>query len=239
MSAQSPSGPAPAASAGAAGLASVGLGVAPAPRDLPSHLLPDGVPPRTARPGASRAGAGLRRLTQPGLVAEARFALVLLGGALAGVYLIAGGQLIGGPTLTAILALGIGLLQVAWTAGVLAGAFGALVVGAAANLLLVGVWIVSRTSGLADSGPQPIGVLDVFCAVDSVAIALLAGGLVLAPARIARARISPLLVHLPILLAAASLSALAGGHTHSGAGGPRAAGSGTVPNAPHFYCRLL
>lgn len=86
---------------------------------------------------------------------------------------------------------------------------------------------------------DPGGVLDSLCAVDSVAIAVAAVALLLARGRPAPARMSALLVHLPILLAVASLSALLGGHTHARAAGGHAAGSPAGANPPSFYCRLL
>jgi hypothetical protein len=224
---------------GAAGLTSIGLGLAPGPRDLPAQRPSDGRPPGIATHATAQARIAFQ--AGPALVADSRFALAVLGGALAGVYLIAAGQLIGHHTATAMPALGIGLVQAVWSARVLTGTSRALLAGAVVNLLLVGAWTISHTFGLTGS-PQPVGVLDAFCAADSVAIALLAGGLALAPRRLARARIGVLRVHLPILLAAASLSVLAGGHTHSShstEAGTVKSGTGAGATAPQLYCRLL
>ena len=108
-----------------------------------------------------------------------------------------------------------------------------LAAGCLAELLLATGWLVSRTVGLpfADAVP-PVGLLDALVAAGELFAALLLLGLV------ARRGVRAGAVQLALVLAAMSLTSLAGGHTHATAqaggtaAGPALAGSGT-------YCRLL
>jgi len=215
---------------GAADLTAVGLGRRPPSASLPAQLL-GREPSHAPAPGS---GPGAR--TQASVCTELRFGLAVLSASLAIVYLIAAGQLIGHLATTALVLAAIGLLQIMSAAAIRRGTPRALTAAASLNALLVLAWILSRTWGLpASGGPQPVGLLDTLCATGSLAITLMSGALAVVPACLARRALGAAMPHVAILLAVASLSALAAGHTHAGAPGTRA----THGPPYHLYCRLL
>jgi hypothetical protein len=110
------------------------------------------------------------------------------------------------------------------------------VAGAALNLLLVGVWVLSRTSGLplGLAGPRPVGVIDALCAGGSLVLVALALALRAGSGRWAD-RIGAGACQIGITIAVASVAALTGGHTHGNPGS--SARGGAAP--AHYFCRLL
>ena len=167
---------------------------------------------------------------------EARFAVVLLAGALSCVYAISGATAIGQAPAAGALLLAVAVLQAGWLLALRQRPGRALLLGSALNVLLVAIWALSRTRGLpiGDGAQQPVGLVDALCAADAAAIAVLAWRLN-RPLGRRIARAAPLLSQWAIVLAVSSLGALAGGHTH----GQRVAGDGSARGQVHIYCRLL
>lgn len=158
---------------------------------------------------------------------EARFALLLSGGGLAAVYAISSVTATDRVPAAGALLAAIFVLQAGWLLALGYRTRGALAAGAALNLLLLGVWAISRARGL------PIGAIDTLSAMTSLAIVALA----LTTIRV-RAPGAALLSQAAIVLAIASLSALgAGGHTSH----RQPAAAAGAPGAPpvQFLCRLL
>jgi hypothetical protein len=155
---------------------------------------------------------------------DARLALLVLAVALAAIYAISAVTLAGRAPRTAAVLLAVAVLQAGWLASRRAAR-----VGVALNVLLIAIWAVTRTRG------QPIGLIDTLCAGDAAMVAGLAWLLGRSDGRLLRT-FGPALSQGAIVLAAVSLAALAGGHTHVA----QAAGPGPVRVQTHaFYCRLL
>jgi len=174
---------------------------------------------------------------RPAVRGEAeRLALALLAATLGGIYAIgAATAATATPRSTGLVALQgtVALAQLAYAAvlalGVPSPALRRL--GAAAQLALVALWVVSRTAGL--GGPRlPVGVLDAVCAADEVLLAACALA-ALAPRR-DRAT-SMLRCQLAAMLAGMTLFALGAAH-HAAATHGRFFGG--VPGA-HYFCRPL
>jgi hypothetical protein len=141
-------------------------------------------------------------------------------------------ELVGKLTGVALVLVAVGVLQASSAIAIRRGTPRALTGTVILNALLIVAWALSRAGGLhGGGGGQPIGLLDTLCVTASLTIGVLAGALALAPARLAHWRAVTAAPHVAILLAVASLSALAAGHTHSGASKPGV--------TPHLYCRLL
>jgi hypothetical protein len=175
-------------------------------------------------------------LEHPERAAQPGDALLLLAVALTGTYALSGaGVITRAPGLGATL-LVLAAIQSSWLLGAGSLRTRALMVGAALNLGLIGVWLLSRTAGLPLGAPgvQPVGLLDLLCTIDSAAIVVLAlslaqarGGVIQLPAAV--------LQGVAAALAVASLSALMVSH-HSGSAPARAGAAGTPY---HFFCPLL
>jgi len=176
----------------------------------------------------------IEAIDRPG---EARLALLVLGGGLAFVYATSAVTLLSRlPRTGAVLAC-VAALQVCWLWLLRERRAAPLVIGSTLNLALAAVWLASRTTGLPSgtSPAQPIGLLDTLCAIDSLLIAAIALGLSMSTGW-RRVLLSSPLNQCAIVLTAASLSALAGGHGHYQASRGAAADASTH----HTYlCRLL
>jgi hypothetical protein len=166
--------------------------------------------------GQARAPAAPARVDPRG---EARLALRLLAGAVACIYAFAGGTLIGRLPETAAVLLAGAALQAAWPLGLRRRPAAAVLAGGVLNAVLIVVWIRSA----------PITLLGVLCAADSIVL------VVLGRAHRRASRWTPGLAQLAIVLAVASLAALAGGHTPR----PAPASAGTPVPTHAFYCSLL
>ena len=157
---------------------------------------------------------------------DARLALFVLAAALAAIYGISAVTLAGRAPATAGVLIGVAAVEVGWLVLVRTLRRATLQAGVVINLLLVAVWVLSRMRG------QSVGVLDTLCALDAATLACVSW--MLAGRRLES--FGAPLSHLAILLAAVSLTALAGGHTHTA----RAAGPPSLRLEQHtFYCRLL
>lgn len=152
---------------------------------------------------------------------------------LAAVYVGAAATMPPGHDALAAFELSVGLAQLAWGALVwrLRARPAVVWAGLAGQLLLIGLWVLSRTIGLGGQGTLPVGELDVMCLCDELLAAWLALGL-LRP----RGGSSLAVVQLAVALAAATAYAWGGGHTHA-AGASAAAAFHT--GGAHLYCRLL
>lgn len=154
---------------------------------------------------------------------EAQLAAAVLAGAGAIVYAIGGATLIDrAPAAGAALLAGASL-QAAWP---LSRRRPMRAAGVLLNLALIATWIAGHAGALAlgGVGPAPVDLLAVLCLADSVVLVALG-----APA----SRASGALSQLAIVLAVASLTALAGGHVHHAPPTPSAG------PAHLFYCSLL
>jgi hypothetical protein len=160
-------------------------------------------------------------------LAEGRFALSVLAGALGGVYVASGASLLGRLTASGLLLIAVGLAEAALGAAGRRFGRSALWVAATLNALLFIQWGLDRTVGA-----QPIGVLDGLCAADAMVIATLAY-------LCARAPRAGLLSQPAILLAVLTVSALLGGHTHTAAAATTSWPGGAGGAGGHLYCRLL
>jgi hypothetical protein len=114
-----------------------------------------------------------------------------------------------------------------------------LVAGAALNVLLVALWVASRTVGLpiGPGGPQPVGIVDGLCALDSAVTVGITLALAFRPRSGSSRWVSAQPRALAVVLALASLSAL---HTHAAvAQSPALATAGPGGVHYHLFCELL
>jgi hypothetical protein len=152
---------------------------------------------------------------------EAQLAAAVLAGAGAIVYAIGGATLIDrAPAAGAALLAG-AALQAAWP---LSRRRPMRAAGVLLNLALIATWIAGHAGALAlgGVGPPPVDLLAALCLADSVVLV----GLVALGGR-------AVLSQLAIVLAVASLTALAGGHVH------HAPPTSSAGPAHLFYCSLL
>jgi hypothetical protein len=114
-----------------------------------------------------------------------------------------------------------------------------LTAGAALELALAAVWLLSRTVGLPGQSALPVGELDVMCLADELIVASLAfSGLRVRAPRSSLRALGP--CQLAVTLAGATLFAWGAGHAHGAA--VRASASGIqFGSAAHvrYYCHLL
>lgn len=161
---------------------------------------------------------------------EARLALGVLAGASACVYAIAGATVLGRVPQTGAALLVCAALQAAWPIALLRGRRPAAagLAGAVLNTALIAARVAAS---------HPITLPAGVCVADSVVLVVLV--LVLVPAR--RRASAPGLAQVAIVLAVASLTALAGGHLrHPAAAAATAAAAGaSAPAHAAFYCSLL
>ena len=193
-----------------------------------SQLSAFGIDPQLA-PGVTTARI-------PGGATDARLALIALGATVALAYAFEGVTALGqAPALaSSFVAIAVALALCLARAG---GHTGRLLAGLL-GLALAAIWLLSRTVGLPTAPawqPQPVGLLDSVCALDSLIVGVL--GVVVCerqwlPARALR---TPL-THTGLLLAIASLAVLASGHSH---GSALAAGRATGVAHYVLFCHLL
>lgn len=173
---------------------------------------------------------------------QLRDATLLLAAVLACIYALEAANVIGIAPVQGGVLVGIAVLQAAWLIAVRSLRRDALLIGVVLNVLLVGLWVLSRTAGLPGvaGGPQPVGLLDAMCACDSIALIVLTIALfrVLGRGRPPRLAVQPLIC--AVVLAVGSLSAL---HAH-GTAGPGSLTAGVAHGATageryHFFCQLL
>jgi hypothetical protein len=178
----------------------------------------------------------LRRPTIADRASDACLSLTVLAMALISVYLIGAASMLTRSASAGAVLSGIALLQVVLLFGARKRRTAALAVGIGINALLGAVWVLSRTSGLpvGQAGPQPVGVLDALCALDSAAAVMLAWTLTRPDHRLPR--ITPALSQGAIVLAVASLAS-AGSHSHLSRTNPDLSGRLTTTTA--YYCHLL
>jgi hypothetical protein len=167
---------------------------------------------------------------------DARLGLSVLAVALACIYLVSAATTITRSAAVSAALSGIAILQVGWLFAARKRRISALMAGIGLNALLGAVWVLSRTSGLpvGPAGPQPVGVLDVLCAVDSATAVMLAWTLTRPVHRLPR--ITPAISQCAIVLAVASLASFASGHTHLSRASPDLSGRLTTAA---YYCHLL
>lgn len=164
-----------------------------------------------------------------------------LSAALVAVYAGAALTLPPGHTGLALGLAGVAGAQLAWVLALLrlGGRRAVLAAGAALQLALAAVWLLSRTVGLSGQGVLPIGELDVMCLADELIVASLAfSGLRVRAPRSSLRALGP--CQLAVTLAGATLFAWGGGHVHGAA--VRASASGIqFGSAAHvrYYCHLL
>jgi len=172
---------------------------------------------------------------RPAVRGEAeRLALALLAATLAGIYAIGAATTV--PTSPALAAVqgAVALAQLAFAAFVAVGSPRPIArrLGAAGQIALVGLWVVSRTIGL--GGPRlPVGILDAACVADELLLA--ACVLYAAGPRRARTGTSMLRCQLAAMLAGMTVFALGAAH-HAAVSHGRFFGG--RPGA-HYFCRPL
>jgi hypothetical protein len=150
---------------------------------------------------------------------EARLALILLAAASACVYAIAGATVIGRlPETGAALLVG-AALQATWPLALRRRPAASGLAGVVLNAALIAAPVAAS---------HPITLLAVVCVADSVVL------MVLVPAH--RRALAPGLAQVAIVLAVASLTALAGGHMRPPSAGVAAR---SAPARAAFYCSLL
>lgn len=169
-------------------------------------------------------------------------ALRVLAVTLAAVYLFSALTMPGGHAGVAAGEAGIGALELAWVAAVslMAGRRAPYLAGVALQLVLGGLWVLTRAVGLPGIGRLPVGEFDLLCAADAVLVAMLAWRA--APARsrssdwVARGRLG--LCQLAVALAAATVfMSMASMMTLTSSAAAARWPDGH--SAPRFFCHLL
>jgi hypothetical protein len=172
-----------------------------------------------------------------------RIALTVLTGTLAAVYLAAAGTMAAGHTDAAAVEATIGVTELAGiaAAGIWRERRWPLVTGAVWQLVLIGLWVVSRTAGLPGERRLPIGELDLLCAADALVIAALAVRCASPHRPARRARWPHGLAQLAVMLAVSTVMISAGSLMHtSGSPVPRTGGAvRPAAGAERFFCHLL